>query len=215
MVAIVSGAGLGLANGSLNVLGSQGAVGQANQGRAGEGVYVNSATGNLVVQNRDEVVIGRGPDLGLLRTYNSQGFLNDDNGDNWRLGVYRKVYNLTGTVNTAGSTVTRVEADGADSVYTYDAASGKYLNNDGGGAQDRLSYAAATQVWTWTDGSSQLVEKYDGANGGRITQTLDPDGNALTYTYNAAGLITQVTDASGETTYLDYSGTNLTQLRTA
>ena len=40
MVAIVSGAGLGLSNGSLNVLGPQGALGPANQSRAGESVYV-------------------------------------------------------------------------------------------------------------------------------------------------------------------------------
>src|SRR6266511_726589 len=135
MVAIVSGVGLGLSNGSLNVLGPQGAVGQANQGRAGEGVYVNAATGNLVVQNRDEVIIGRGPDLSLVRTYNSQGLLNDDNGDNWRLGVYRKVYNRTGTVNTTGSTVTRVAEDGSESIYTYDASLGKYVCHDGSGAK--------------------------------------------------------------------------------
>src|SRR6266487_799000 len=214
MVAIVSGVGLGLSNGSLNVLGPQGAVGQANQGRAGEGVYVNSSTGNLVVQNRDEVVIGRGPDLGLLRTYNSQGFLNDDNGDNWRLGVYRRVYNLSGTVNISGSTVTRVAEDGSESIYTYNTALGKYVSSDGSGAFDTLAFDGATQTWTWTDGDTQVTERYDAANGGRITQVLDPDGNGLTYTYNAAGLITQVTDASGETTFLDYSGNNLTDLRT-
>src|SRR6266704_257113 len=214
MVAIVSGASLGLTNSSLNVLGSQGALGQANLGRAGEGVYVNAATGNLVVQNRDEVVIGRGLDLSLVRTYNSQGFLNDDNGDNWRLGVYRKVYNLTGTVNTAGSTVTRVAEDGSESIYTYDASLGKYVSNDGAEAYDTLAFDGVTQTWTWTDGDTQVTERYDAANGGRITQVLDPDGNGLTYTYNAAGLITQVSDASGETTFLDYSGNNLTDLRT-
>src|SRR5712691_5710460 len=214
MVAIVSGAGLGLSNGSLNVLGPQGALGQANQGRAGEGVYVNAATGNLVVQNRDEVVIGRGLDLSLVRTYNSQGFLNDDNGDNWRLGVYRKVYNLTGTVNTAGSTITRIAEDGSESIYTYNAALGKYTSSDGAGAYDALAFDGAAQTWTWTDGDTQVTERYDAANGGRITQVLDPDGNGLTYTYNAAGLITQVNDASGETTFLDYSGNNLTDLRT-
>ncbi len=214
MVAIVSGASLGLTNSSLNVLGSQGALGQANLGRAGEGVYVNAATGNLVVQNRDEVVIGRGLDLSLVRTYNSQGFLNDDNGDNWRLGVYRKVYNLTGTVNTAGSTVTRVAEDGSESIYTYDASLGKYVSNDGAEAYDTLAFDGVTQTWTWTDGDSQVTERYDAANGGRITLAQDADGNGLTFIYNAAGLITQVSDASGETTFLDYSGKNLTDLRT-
>ncbi len=214
MTAIVAGSSLGLSNTSLYTLGSQGMLGQPAQGRAGEGVYVNAATGNLVVQNRDELVIGRGPDLSLLRTYNSQGLLNDDNGDNWRLGVYRKVYNLTGTVNTAGSTVTRVAEDGSESVYTYDATLAKYKSSDGSGAYDTLVFTSAAQTWTWTDGDTQVTERYDAANGGRINQVLDPDGNGLTFTYNAAGLITQISDASGETTFLDYAGNNLTQLRT-
>src|SRR5439155_19003821 len=112
---------------------------------------------------RDEVVIGRGPDLGLLRTYNSRGFLNDDNGDNWRLGVYRRVYNLSGTVNTAGSTITRIAEDGSESIYTYNAVQGKYTSSDGSGAFDTLAFDGATQTWTWTDGDTQVTERYDAA----------------------------------------------------
>src|SRR6266511_3102537 len=107
MAAIVSGASLGLSNSSATVLGAQGRIGPAPQGGSGERVYVNAASGNLVLQRQDEVLLGTGADVSLLRTYNSQGLLNDDNGDNWRLGVYKRVYNLTGTVNTAGSTVDR------------------------------------------------------------------------------------------------------------
>src|SRR5258705_6847903 len=156
MTAIVSGNSLGLLNTSLHVLGGQGAVGQAAHGRAAERAYVNAATGNLVLQNTDEVLLGRGPDVNVLRTYNSQGVLNDDNGDNWRLGVYRKVYNLTGTVNTAGSTVTRVAEDGSESVYAYDTALGKYVCHDGAGAYDTLAFDGAAQTWTWkwTDGTT-------------------------------------------------------------
>jgi hypothetical protein len=68
MAAVVSGSSLGLVNTSLHVLGPQGGLGLASQGRAGERVYVNAATGNLVVQGRDELVLGRGPDVSLLRT---------------------------------------------------------------------------------------------------------------------------------------------------
>src|SRR5258706_6849765 len=216
MAAVISGNSLGLLNSSLYVLGPQGALGQATQGRSGDQVYVNAASGNVVIQNRDELLVGRGPDLSFLRTYNSQGLFDGDNGDNWRFGVYRKVYNLTGTVNTAGSTVTRVAEGGSESVYTYDTAVGKYVCHDRGGAYDTLAFTSATQTWTWswTDGTNPLTELYDAANGGRITKVQDQDGNALPFVYNAAGLITQVTDADGESTFLDYSGTNLTQLRT-
>src|SRR4030095_6593196 len=124
MAAVISAASLGISNSSLVLLGAQGQLGSAAQGRAGERVYVNAATGNLVIQGQDEILVGRGPDGAFFRTYNSQGLLDDDNHDNWRLGLYRSVYGLTGSVNTAGSTVRRVDADGAEAIYTYDAALG-------------------------------------------------------------------------------------------
>jgi YD repeat-containing protein len=166
-----------------------------------------------VVQNQDEVLIGRGPDVAVLRTYNSRGLLDDDNGDNWRLGLYRRVYGLTGTANTAGSTVTRTDADGADAVYTYNATLGKYVTTEGAGAFDTLSYNTATQTWTWTDGDSGVAETYEGANGGRLTRVTDPSGNAMTLTYTGS-LLTSVQTANGETTYLEYTGVNLTRVRT-
>ena len=146
MVAIVSGNSLGLTSSSLDRLGQQGAVGQNVAGRAGQGVYVNSTTGNLVVQRTDELLMGVGPDAQLLRTYNSQGQFDGDNGDNWRIGFYRQVKALTGGsgLNTAGSSIVRVEADGAERLYTYDTGSGKYLNAIGTGATDSLAYAAGS-----------------------------------------------------------------------
>ena len=89
MVAVVSGSGLGLYSSSVSILGGAGAVGRAQNGRSGEQVFVNSATGNLVIQDQDESLKALGLDLGLIRTYNSQGKLNDDNADNWKIGVYR------------------------------------------------------------------------------------------------------------------------------
>src|SRR5215510_12702461 len=100
MTAIVTGASLGLNDSSLKVLGQDGQVGNA----------------------------GLGNDISVVRTYNSQGVLDGDNNDNWRIGLYKRVYNLTGTVNTAGSTITRVDGDGSELVYRYDTNLNKYVN---------------------------------------------------------------------------------------
>src|SRR5882724_6533857 len=210
MVAVVSGTGLGLGTSSLSILGGRGAVGNASQGRGGEQVYVNSATGNLIIQDRDEYLSGVGADLALIRTYNSQGQLTDDNGDNWRLGVQERLHTLTGTVNTAGSTITKVFGDGAEVSYLYDAAQDKYVSTEGAGAHDTLSYDATSQQWTWTNGSSRQTEVYD--SDGRLLSSSDSDGNTTLYGYTG-DLLTQVTDASGQVTYLDYNGNNLTQIR--
>ncbi|WP_423021470.1 DUF6531 domain-containing protein, partial [Undibacterium sp. Di27W] len=81
---------------SLAPLGGRGNLGQSSSGKTGEKTYVNVGTGNLVVQDSDAVMEGRGSDVSLLRTYNSQGKLNDDNGDAWWINGYRRINNLSG-----------------------------------------------------------------------------------------------------------------------
>ncbi|HEX7759156.1 MAG TPA: hypothetical protein VF459_06630 [Caulobacteraceae bacterium] len=211
MVAVVAGAGLGVERTSAFVLGSLGQLGSAGLGRAGDNVYVNAATGNLIVENTDEMLIGLGQDDVISRTYNSLGAFTDDNGDNWRESVQRQITGLTGTVNTAGSTVTRMDWDGSNITYAWDTARNAYVSKEGAGAYDTLTFAGST--WTWTDGSSQVVETYDANNGGRLIARTDTDGNALTFTYGANGLVSQVTTANGEYTSLVYDTVNTTQLK--
>ncbi len=216
MVAVVAGGMLGLNTGSALVLGRAGVAGSANLGRAGDRVYVNAATGNLVVQALDETLSGRGPDALGLRTYNSLGNFSDDNGDNWLPGLARKVYQLTGTVNTAGSTVTRRDEDGSEVVFSWDASKACYLSSEGAGAHDTLSYNAASAVWTYVEGSTRQIETYSANAGGRLTSVADASGNALSFSYNAANLISAVSTAAGEVSYYDYNASNqLTQIRTA
>ncbi|MBI2305748.1 MAG: RHS repeat protein, partial [Rhodocyclales bacterium] len=180
-------------------------------GNGGEVVAVNARTGNLIVQHQDELLIGRGPDIGVVRTYNSGAAFDFDNGDGWQLSLYRKLSGLTGTVNTVGSTVRRSGADGAQLTYTYDATLGRYANKDGGGAYDTLAYDDGTNTWLCTDGDTRIGETYEASpvtGEWRITRQSDPDGNALTYAYDVNGLITEISDANGETTRLVYDGTS-------
>jgi len=222
MVAIVSGTRPGLDLSSREVLGrsgllqipgeERGALGNASEGRNGQGVYVNIATGQLVVQNRDEVLVGRGDDATVLRTYNSAGQFSDDNGDNWASGVVS--LRLAGTLNTAGSTISRLDRDGSTALYKFDAGRGLYLTTEGEGAYDTISYVAADAQFEWRDGSTGATQRYEGAGALRLLLSRDTGGNALTYAYGANGFLGSVTTAAGETTFYDYTGNNLSQVRT-
>ena len=159
MVATVVGARLGLEQTSGWVLGSRGQLGASTLGRGGEGVTVNAQTGNLVITNQDEFLIGRGPDSVLSRTYNSQGALDGDNNDGWRLGVARRVFGLTGTQDQSGSTITRVDWDGSQVVYRWDVDHQAYVTTEGSGAYDKLKKVGTS--WVWTDGDSRTLEVYE------------------------------------------------------
>jgi YD repeat-containing protein len=207
MVSVVLGSGAGLTNTSRELVGTAGEWGQASIGRAGERVSVNGATGNLVIQNRDEFLVGVGDDISLLRTYNSAGVWDGDNADSWRIGYYRRVAGLTGTVNTTGSTIKRVDADGFESTYTFTSTGTKYVGKDGAGSYDSLTFNATTRLWTWTDGDSGSTETYAEAtansNSFRLTQVTDVEGHSVRIGYDANSLITTIASWKAAATSAD------------
>jgi len=94
-------------------------------GRGGESVSINAANGNLLVAQQDEFLAGRGLDIGISRTYNSLAQTTDgDNNDQWQMGTVRRLANLTGTLNTAGSTIQRLGSDGSLVTYSYGTRDG-------------------------------------------------------------------------------------------
>lgn len=213
MVAVFSGIGLGLERSSTYMLGARGMMGDPTLGRAGDNVYVNSSNGNLVIENQDEFLVGVGPDTAIARTYNSLGNIAGET-DNWRPSTVRQVTTLTGTLNTVGSTITRIDWDGSDVAYIYDATLGVYVSNAGTGSYDTLSFDSAANVWKWTDGNSRMVEEYDWSNGGRLARQSDTDGNAATFSYDGSGQVTAVTGDNGDYVEFGYQNGNLTSLAT-
>ncbi|SFC97263.1 RHS repeat protein, partial [Collimonas sp. OK412] len=214
MVAIVSGNSLGVSLTSMNTLGQRGVQGVATQGRNGELTYVNVFSGNLVLQDRDDMLVNHGIDIAALRTYNSQGKFTDDNGDNWSNGVYSQQLRINGSLSTAGSSIVRTGRDGSESTYLYDSTRQLYVSTDGSGAYNTISVNAGNGQLVWSNGSSGLKETYDGSGSGRLLSSTDSNGNTIAYSYGANGLLASVTDAAGEATYYDYNGTNLSQIRT-
>uniref|UniRef100_UPI0005277950 DUF6531 domain-containing protein n=2 Tax=Hahella ganghwensis TaxID=286420 RepID=UPI0005277950 len=159
MVAVVTGEGLGLFGKELT--GGAG-LSQLRQGQSGEAAYVNATTGNLILQTRDELLMGIARDSSLVRTYNSQGQFTDDNGDNFYFNFNQTLEFDNATLGQAGSTITRVAGDGSRTVYTYDEATGLYVSTVGSGAHDTISYNPnSVYRFLWTEGSTRQQEIYD------------------------------------------------------
>lgn len=229
MVSIFVGSGAGFARGSGATLGGAGILGSGVQGRSGETVSVNAATGNLLISQQDEFLVGRGPDAAISRTYNSLAEMSDgDNGDQWQFSSTRRVFGLAGTLNTAGSTIRRQGGDGSVVIYSWDVGQSAYITNDGDGAHDRLIKSGAT--WVWTDGASRVTETYEASVGDgslfRLKALNDTDGNALGYLYvSGTDKLEYVTTANHgrvdgvghvEMSYVQYvwSGNNIDQIVT-
>ena len=212
MVAVVSGEAAGLLSSSFSVLGQQGVGGNSALGQGNEQVFVNAATGNLVVQGRDDELSSVGADLGVIRTYNSLGALEDIRdgigSDNWRLG-------FISTLAFEGDAVYRVAADGAEQRFTFDAQTGQYVSTQGGGAHDTLVHEADNNRWVYTEGSTLTQFIYEDSDAFRLTAILDDEGYGQHLIY-AGGQLRRIdndrarVDASGvltvesESTFLDY-----------
>lgn len=212
MVDIIGGAQLGVIN-NRSLEFSLGPNGGQNQ----QNISVNAVTGNISLQHADQVLIGRGPDAAISRIYNSQGLFDDDNRDNFRFNINRRLIDPVGLVNTAGSRITRVAQDGGHTLYTFNSVLGVYQSTDGRLAHDTLTYNASKNQWTWTEGSSRLTEIYESdgsATAWRLIELSDAEGRALRFSYHANGFVNRILDVSGQQTLIDYSGVQATRIRT-
>lgn len=206
MVAIFTGQGSGLQKGSGAVLGAAGLLGNAGLGRSGGGVFVNAANGNLVVSQRDAVLVGRGTDIDAGRSYNRRIDTNERGGiaSNWRFN--QKRIDTTLALDATGSTLKLIDVDGAATTYTWDGSG--YVSSDGAGAYDR--FVRTTDGFVRTDGDTQVQEKYFARylTFGLLTQAVDTSGNATDYTYTTFGQVARITTADGGYVEYGYSGTD-------
>ncbi|NRR31443.1 DUF4214 domain-containing protein [Oxalobacteraceae bacterium] len=201
MVAIVSGNSLGLLNGSAGVLGQQGVFGNAVHGNGKEAAYVNVFNGNLSLQDQDDFLASRGVNVALTRTYNSRAQFTDGLG-NWKNGLSKKV-TLVGAINDVNSVLKRIDSDGSESEFKYSKLN-TYVSTDGAGGYQTITYNASNPAsWTWEGDRTDIAtngtfETYNAATG-LIANSGDQFGIRLTYLYNPAGRLIQLTDATGAT----------------
>ncbi|WP_284217602.1 hypothetical protein, partial [Agaribacter marinus] len=206
MVAVVASEGAGLFNSSLSLIGREGAYGQAGLGQGNERVFVNAATGSLVIQGQDNGIANLGVDVAGLRTYNSIGSIDDANGDDhWRLGFLSRINGSAGSVS-----VKRITADGAEQHFVRQSNVGgviTYSSSDGAGAHDKLTYE--NNGWMFEEGSSLVRLHYD--NTGKQVAALDRQGHGHRYEYEGTKLVRIVSDVvnnagtvTQETAVLEY-----------
>jgi YD repeat-containing protein len=221
MVAVVAGNSLGLNTSSARTLGSGGYLGVAGNGRGGDSIYVNAATGNLVIQRADDFMLMPGAtDFALTNTYNSLGLVANsfDNPDTWQLSGSKKI-RLVGTLNTAGSQIIRTNGDGSEQTYNFVSAD-LYVSTDGDGAHDTVTRNTSTSQWTWMSDTGEISETYyslssstAGQPAGWIFEARDLNGQLLAYTYNTSNRLTAINNvATGESLTFVYSGANVTQV---
>ncbi|RZQ51242.1 hypothetical protein C1E23_20585, partial [Pseudoalteromonas phenolica] len=182
MSAIISGQGLGLFN---NTLTQSGQNISAILGQASQGIFVNAATGNLVLQNEDESLKGLGQSLGIVRTYNSQGAFDGDNNDNWRFGFISSWKLVSGRKNNSGSVVELTRGDGFAQKFTYDSAKRAYVSKQGDDAHDVFTINSNGTATLKTDGNKGVVQSFNTSK--TLTSVRDKHGYGLTISYESYG----------------------------
>lgn len=206
MVAVVSSNELGLFDSSMGQLGAVGQQNNAGIGQAGSGVYVNAASGNLVVQRIDDNIQGLGIDASLLRTYNSQGELDGDNNDGWRMGLSRKI-------DVGSGLPVRTTSGGGTQSFEL-VSTNNYQSTAGSGAHDSL-IKNTDGSWTYTEGSSGLIEHY--RVDGRLDRVTDRNGKGIKVHYfdesdstshKISYLALDTADGLLEYVYFDYNLSN-------
>lgn len=184
MTQIFTGEGLGLHGSSLG-LGSYGPKGAAALGQSGESVYVNAANGNLVLRQSDGFLADIGFGLDLFQTYNSRG-----EGNFWCFNLQSRL-EFSGTLNTEGSTVTRIGEDGHKSRFVFHTGKQSYVPEEGG--TERLTYSQ--NGWTYREGSQKTACHYN--QDGQLKEIRDLDGHSVTFNYQNNHL-DSIVDVSGK-----------------
>lgn len=175
---------------------------------------VHAMTGNLVLQETDLTLRGRGPALSVARTFNSRSNAEGPFGVGWTFSLNMSL------AEASNGTVTFKDADGTTHLFrkntdgTYSRPLGVYLSLSkyGNGFQlinrDNIKYLF--------DGTGKLLS-YEDDNANKVTLTYDTSklsvqdasGRSIILTYDANGKITTLQDPFGRVWTYQYEGGQL------
>ncbi|HVT78846.1 MAG TPA: RHS repeat-associated core domain-containing protein [Acidimicrobiales bacterium] len=161
---------------------------------------VSTDTGNFYHSFADFSFGGRGPGLGLARTYNSSlAAVDGPFGYGWRSSAQVSL-----AENPTTLVVTVTQEGGSDSVFTPSGGS----NYTASSYTDAVLTKQAGVGWTLVRGANTTMQ-FDTA--GRLTSVTDPNGEYVNYAY-ASGQLATMTDRAGRTLTFAWTGTHVTSV---
>lgn len=153
---------------------------------------VNPANGNLLLQQNDFNIPGRGIPVDLTRTYNSRkadvaGIF----GYGWTSNVETRL------IDSGSGPITLIDGDGTRHIFGQTPGGGYVAH--GGVYLTLVKNGDGTYTITQTDGT-----KINFTTSGKIDTIVDTNQNTTDYTYDANGKLTEIKDASNRITAINY-----------
>ncbi|WP_156301918.1 DUF6531 domain-containing protein, partial [Streptomyces sp. e14] len=170
-----------------------------------QGKEFDPNVGNFTASATDASLAGVGPDLTLIRTYNSLDPRRDlAFGAGW---TTRFDMRLTPDDDGSGNVVIRYP-DGQDVRFGKNA-DGTYAPPPGRFA--KLTYDSASNTYRLQDKSGTT---YDFSTGGLLAKITDPYSNSVTYTYSAGKLATATNNRTTRSLTFTWTGAHVTRVQT-
>ncbi|MED3085626.1 DNRLRE domain-containing protein [Bacillus toyonensis] len=158
---------------------------------------VNATNGNFLMDEKDITLSGRGPDVSIERTYNSQGEKVGLFGKGWYSSLEERIW------KDAEGNLLLTSADGAQITFTrtgegtYQAPTGVYLD-----------MKETSEGYEVKDKDQTVTFYTKKENSGRIEYVKDKYNNKMTYEYDGEFRLTKIKNASGKELVLQYEGAN-------
>jgi RHS repeat-associated protein len=169
------------------------------------GAPVNCATGNQTEQQTDIALNGRGPELGITRSYNSLAAVEAKEAGPWGFG-WSGPYSSHLEFNKESGAITVVEENGATAVFAL--SGGKYVPGAWILATLKKEEVEAKSFYLFTLATQEKL-KFDSE--GKMVERKDRNGNAITFSYESGKLKT-VKDAAGRELKFTFTGSQVTEV---
>jgi RHS repeat-associated protein len=167
-----------------------------DESRCMTGHPVDCATGNQTETQQDLAVGGRGPELGLTRTYNSQLAAAQSSPGPFGYG-WTSSFSAHIAVNTERASATVFNDNGSEVRFAKAGGAWVALNSL---VEATLASEGSGFVYTLPD---QTVLRFNSS--GQLTAESDRNGNTLTMTHGGTGRLEAVTDEAGRKLTLAYN----------